>query len=667
MTGNVVVDDIQTEEEQPGRRAPVWLLALGGVALVVLFMLPGQPEAVPPSPSLTIPDVIVPEDRWQRLDLPGSESLADVAMAGDGTYVAVGDGPQFWASMNLTDWTLMPSTDVDPASAAAVTAFGDGAVAVGSTRLGDLTTRAAAWVSTDLATWEMVSLIDDGESGLEGVLADGDRLIAWGWRGTDQPFSPAGEALLLASSDGFAWREIPPPTLDARIYAVRPRPAGGWWAMGYEIGRPALWSSDDLQEWEAVPTRGLPFGWAMVELVDPNRVSHPLLATLIDVGDGRIRRWQLEEDGEWTALGKGPGGPSHITTHQVERFGTDGFRLWMLGDDHTEREALDVWEPLDLDGEVHSVAGQVAVGEYQRRPVLWIADAGTPTFSLPEVAGPGWERAAELGEGAIVDAWRIGAGWVVGGWTDSAPDRRWWYLDREGAEPIDPGWSYLERIDPVGEEWVSVPSMLWSDDGREWEERAEVAQTPGYLLAALPEEDGDVVALHANRVWMWAVSRSSDGGRSWETLAEPVASTPIWDVAPSTFGFVGTAARQRGTQAVVFSTDGVDWNELEGVDRLLNTEVPAAVSEQGTLLLLDTGEETEVPRLDITHLSRAGDELALLAGGRLWIGHDDDWESIPLDAAHGLAAASLAPVVIDGRVHVVASDGTMVALYEWRE
>jgi type VI protein secretion system component VasF len=48
MTGNVVVDDIQTEEEQPGRRAPVWLLALGGIALVVLFMLPGHPRRCRP-------------------------------------------------------------------------------------------------------------------------------------------------------------------------------------------------------------------------------------------------------------------------------------------------------------------------------------------------------------------------------------------------------------------------------------------------------------------------------------------------------------------------------------------------------------------------------------------------------------------------------------------
>jgi hypothetical protein len=622
---------------------------------------------VPPSPSLTIPEVIVPEDRWERLDLPGSGSLTDVALLGDGTYLAVGEGPQFWSSTDATHWTPMPSTDVDPASAAAVTAFGDGAVAVGSARLGDLTMRATVWVSTDLGTWGSVTPVEDGDSGLEGVLADGDVLIAWGWRGTAQPFSPAGEALLLTSSDGQAWQEAPPPTADARVYAVRSRPAGGWWAMGYEIGRPALWSSDDLQEWEAVPTRGLPFGWAMVELVDSNSPIRPLLATLVDVGDGRIRRWQIEEDGQWAALGDRFGGPSRTTSHQVERFGTGAGRLWVLGDNQTEWGPLDVWEDLDLEGEVRAVARRVAVGSYENRPSLWMIDAATMTYTLPAVGGPRWEKVAELGEGAIVDAWQVGAGWLVGGWVDGSPDRHWWYLDSGGAEPIDPGWSHLERIDPVGEEWVSVPSMLWSDDGREWEERAEVAQTPGYLLAALPEEDGDVVALHASRVWMWAVSRSSDGGRSWEVLAEPVASTPIWDVAPSTFGFVGTAARQRGTQAVVHSTDGVEWDNLEGVDRLLTTELPAAVTEQGSLLLLDTGEETEVPRLDITHASRAGDDLVLLAGGRLWVGNKDDWESIPLDAAHGLAAASVAPVAIDGRVHVVASDGTGVAMYQWSE
>ncbi|HSJ35618.1 MAG TPA: hypothetical protein VLB85_11250 [Acidimicrobiia bacterium] len=664
MTGNVVVDDIQTEEERPGRRAPVWLLALGAVALASLFMLSRQPEALPPAPSLTIPEVIVPEDRWERLDLPGSGGLTDVTLL-DGTYVAVGEGPQFWSSTDATNWNLLPSADSDPAVAAAVAGFGDRTVAVGTAWLGDGSTRATAWISFDLETWESVAPLEQGDSGLDGVVSDGEILIAWGWQGTAQPFSPAGEAVLLVSTDGLAWQEIPAPSLDARVYAVRPRPAGGWWAMGYEIGRPALWFSEDLQKWEAVPSRGLPFGWAMVDMVDPNRERLPLLATLVDVGDDRIRRWQLEPDGEWTPMGDRFGGPSRITTHHVELFGTGGGRLWVLGEDHTEWDALDVWEPLDLDGEVQAVERRVAVGMAGDRflqPSLWVLDADTVTYSLPVVTGPGWEKVAEFGEGMYVGAWPVGSGWVVG-----TSETDWWFVDADGVEPIDPGWTDLWRIDPVGSEWVAIPSMLWSDDGREWEARGEVLPSLGDLLAMREDENGHMVALYTSAGWMWTVARSGDGGRSWETVSEPTASTPVWSVVPTSTGFAGAAARQRGTEEIVVSKDGVEWEDVDGLTRMLPAFQPAAMTAQGTLLLLDTGEEVEVPRQDILQVARAGEDLVLLAGGRIWVGRSGDWESFPLDVPHGLAPTSAVPIVIDGRVHVVASDGTGVAMYEWSE
>jgi hypothetical protein len=434
--------------------------------------------------------------------------------------------------------------------------------------------------------------------------------------------------------------------------------------MGYEIGRPALWLTEDVQNWEAVPSRGLPFGWAMVDLFDPNQERFPLLATLADVGDDRIRRWQLESDGEWVPLGDRPGGPSRITEHHVERFGAGGGRLWVLGEDHTEFEALDVWESLDLDGEVRAVERRVAVGMAGdwSQPSLWVVDADTVTYSLPSVTGPRWEKVAEFGDGMYVGAWPVASGWVVG---TSASD--WWFVDGEGVEPIDPGWTELWRIDPVGSEWVAIPSMLWSDDGREWKTRGEVLPSLGDLLAMREDEHGDLVALYTSEGWMWTVARSDDGGHSWETVSEPTPSTPVWSVVPTATGFVGAAARQRGTEAIVYSPDGVEWEDIEGVDHMLSVFQPAAMSESGKLILLDTGEEVEVPRQDIVQVARVGEDLVLFAGGRIWVGGDGEWESFPLDAAHGLSPTSAVPIAIGGRVHVVASDGTGVALYQWSE
>lgn len=663
MTGNVVVDDVQTEEQSQRTPSPVWLIALGGLAAIVLFLLPGQPDAVPPTSSLTIPEVILPEDRWERLDLPWRGALTDVTVLEDGRYVAVGDGPRFWISEGATEWSWMPGDDDIPAVPSDVTGFGSGAVAVGTARPGDFSRpdvfgdspmRAAAWVSPDLETWQRVWPTTDLQTGLEGVVAADDLLVAWGWRGAPQPFSPSGSALLLVSADGLEWQEVRAPTLDARIYGVERARGRGWWAMGYEIGRPGLWVSDDLLSWEALATRALPFGWAMVDLEDPPSEATPMVATLVDVGNGRVRRWQLQADGEWSALGEAPGGPTMVTSHHVEQYGAGSGRLWILEGEQ--------WEEVDLDGEIRAVEGRVAVGNHRIQPSLWVVDAEEVTYSLPGVEGEGWERIVDLGEGESAGAWPVGDGWVVG-----ASARGWWFVDETGAEAIDPGWDQLWRVDRVGEEWVAVPSMLWSRDGRNWEVRGDAWPTgirAGSDLLAVRDDGGTVVAVHGTAGWMWSVTLSEDRGRSWEFAADPAPATPLWNVIPTADGFAATAARQRGTEAVVTSRDGLRWEDLEGARYLLPTSVPAAITAEGTLLLLDTGEELEVPRRDIRELVRAGNRLVMMAGGLLWVG-PGEWERLPLDPVHGIPAVSVAPLVIDGRIMAVASDGTEVALYEW--
>lgn len=671
MTGNVVVDDIQTEETAPARRSPVWLVAAGGAALVALFAIAGAPEPAPTPPTLTIPEVVVPEDRWERLDLPGPGPLRAVTQLGDGAFVAAGDGPHFWYSGGDSRWSWMPADAAvsgPPGSPAAVVAFGKGAVAVGTATLADSTRRAAVWVSPDLDHWETVWPTggDDADSGLDGVhLVDGT-LVAWGWRGTPEPFSPAAEPLLLTSTDGVEWRELPVPSTDARIYQVRWGPGerwwltGGarWWATGYEIGRPAFWVSEDLESWQALPSRGLPFGWAMIDLAGPPE-GEPLTATLLDLESGQVRRWQLHEDGEWVAQSEHPGEPSTITFHLVEQFGAGEGKLWVFDDE---------WDALALDGEVNAVANRVAVGGRDRQPSLWMLEPDAElSYSAPAVDGAHWERVADLGPGEEVAAVPVGGAWLIS--ARSGADEIWWYLDDTGADQIEPGWDGLAQVQPVGDEWLAVPSMRWSRDGRAWEERGwptEGAGADTHVLAARQEPDGSITMVTVTYGTTRRVWRSDDRGATWEEVAETPAATPMWAVSPTGEGFVATAARQRGTEAIVTSRDGLNWEEVEGMRYLLPTVLPAAVTDRGTVVLFDTGQEIRPPRLDIVALTRAGDRLVLLAGGGVWVG-PGDWVQLPLDPGHGMVGSSIRPLALGDRILAVASDGERAELYEWRD
>ncbi len=140
----------------------------------------------------------------------------------------------------------------------------------------------------------------------------------------------------------------------------------------------------------------------------------------------------------------------------------------------------------------------------------------------------------------------------------------------------------------------------------------------------------------------------------------------MWAVSPTGEGFVATAARQRGTEAIVTSRDGLNWEEVEGMRYLLPTVLPAAVTDRGTVVLFDTGQEIRPPRLDIVALTRAGDRLVLLAGGGVWVG-PGDWVQLPLDPGHGMAGSSIRPLALGDRILAVASDGERAELYEWRD
>lgn len=665
MVGNVVVDEPETEEPPPRIPAGWFLGGLGAVVVLILFLLPGQPDTPVPT-SVTFPDVPLPEDRWRSLELPGGGSLEDVAALSDGSYVAVGDGPQVWRfDGEAWEWSLPDGPA--PGRLVGVTPYWSGAVAVGVDQVDGSTATPLLWRSTDGVAWERVPLDVEGPAGLEGVFASGSHAVAWGWQGTARDFDPEAKPLLLRSLDSQIWSPVD--AFDAsdrlaRIFTVT-HLDDVWYVGGYATGRPALWQSqDDMQTWSRMDTGDLPFGWAVAEVSadDVGRV-----ATLVNLSEGRVRQW-LQSGDAWTPLDERPRDAVQPVADNEQALGVGSGSLWIDEDGS--------WEALDLSGEVTAAFGQVAVGVGpETQPRAWIQDGDLAIeIRVPEGAGGRWETATDLGLGGFTGAWRVAEGWVIGG----DPDR-WWFLGRDRIESFAPPWGATRRrlcctgdsfhaIVPAGEEWVALPSMHWTSDGTNWEQRARPwGQDTGSTVAAVTESDGRLLAVGQDSDYLWNVAASTVGGHNWTPVDRPMVSTPLWAVAGTPEGFVATAARAQGTQEVVASSNGRRWESVGPGSLLPGTQPPAAVTREGTLILFDTGEEVEPPRVDITAFTRHGEGLVLVAGGRMWNGKGEgDWEEIPLDPPHGIDAGSVHPVPMGDGLLAVGIDRGRLLVYEWQ-
>ncbi len=649
MTGNVVVDDVEKETE-PLRPSPGWVAGLALLVVVTLVSLPGGRRADVPPSTLTLPEVVVAEDEWTRLDLPGYGSLTDVAITPSGSYLAVGVGPQFWWSEDGSRWEWADH-GADPGRVLAVTASAERAVAVGSIGWSVDQTRAAVWTSDDGRAWEEVEMAAPVPSGLDGVVVTDEGWAAWGWVGATGLFHPATGSLLFTSSDGGRWDPVPVPEESARLATVG-RSGDQWLAGGIHVGRPAAWTSFDLEEWSRIPTNGLPFGWATTRI---DREGGTLVAEVTDPGSGRTRRWAQGPDGQWHTDGDTVGGPTESVDGDV---GVGSGRLWLREDDD--------WVPVDLDGVPSAVAGSVVVGEAALQPTLWHRNAETETAAVVDEAGDGrWVLVDDLGSGVVGGVWPLGDGWLVG------MSQQWWLVGDDSVTPMAaPTADPPARVVAVGDEWMTLPSMHWTGDGLTWEQRGEPwerALTPGArggtVLAATVVE-GTVRVVGTDSAWRWTVAESDDGGQTWRASSEPGAAAPIWDVAGIPGGFVATIARQGGTRDVVVSEDGQDWEAVTEGSVILGVNVPAATTPSGGLLLLDTGEEVDPLPGVPTAITRDGDRVLVVAGNRLWVG-PGEWEMVPLDPPHGMSASVVHPLAVEGRLLAVAKDRDRVALFEW--
>jgi hypothetical protein len=647
----VVPDGLEPDREPRSRPAAGWLVALGVVALAALLFASRGGGEVPDTGTTvpTVPDVVGPDSGWRLLDLPGTHRLLDVTRLDAGGYAAVGDGPQFWYSPDGQTWSLGDLRSDDVGEATGVAEYDGLVAAVGSVVSESGERRASIWVSEQGANWERVLTGTKTPAALEGVTAGPNRLYAWGWRGSDQDFSPDTGSLVLASTDGRNWTDVGGIPEEARIHRIV-NLDGTWYATGLETGQAAVWREEG-GSWTAMSSAGFPFGWAMMDL---RSNDSGLIANLAEVGLGPTRSFREGADGTWVPL-TDPlvNGPVVMLSSELA---VGAGQLWKDGPE---------WSPIDLEGDVASVAGDVAVGSTQGQPALWVHDARTvPRFVHPATPpSDTWEEKAGLGRGQVQGPWPVANGWLVG------VDSKWWFLgDGEPVVVTELDGASITAVDRVGNEWVALPDMLWSADGVAWDQRPlpwESADTKIGYVAAVSVFQGGIQAIGQDDSYLWMAAVSSDSGHSWQVVQRS-AITPVYRIRPIPAGYVGVAARPRSTEGVVESSDGFEWEGLSSGE-LIDASQPPAILETDGLVFLDDGTPVAPPRRDVTAVTRTEDgSIMVVAGGSLWIEKGEgSWSNVPLDPRHGVDGAVVAPLAAGSEPLILVSDHQRVTLMGW--
>lgn len=210
---------------------------------------------------------------WQRNAVPvlgdgDAPERMTIVVAGANGYVAGGSvGPElferharFWTSVNGIDWQTVPD---DPATFAnaevrAITAFGDGFVAVGVVGPAQEPAGAVAWMSPDGRTWSRVddpsfadgiavSVVPAPFPGVVAVGSDIERRHAVAWTSADGlRWSRAPDEVSREHSGGFAWM-TDVVTIDDRVIAI-----GTF--QGLQRGTGTSWVSSDGVTWERART-----------------------------------------------------------------------------------------------------------------------------------------------------------------------------------------------------------------------------------------------------------------------------------------------------------------------------------------------------------------------------------------------------------------------------
>lgn len=200
---------------------------------------------------------------WRILNTdPSGSPQFQLRAAQDGSLAATGSSPRpgDWTSLSWGAPVMLPVPIGGAALPDSVAAWRGAYVVVGSMQEASGTTAAAAWRSTDGATWQQTFVDDPGQghSNMLDVHVVAGVLVAVGTSGVDNCSAP-GEGqtcdplpvAIWTSADGRSWHRVTTPTsFDGAVVSDIAAGPGGLLLVG-DTGwdQPRIWSSPNGIQW----------------------------------------------------------------------------------------------------------------------------------------------------------------------------------------------------------------------------------------------------------------------------------------------------------------------------------------------------------------------------------------------------------------------------------
>ena len=213
------------------------------------------------------PDSVIPNPvfaRWDGGFLAFVQDLSGVpgrrangrelaAPASAGPSLPITSAPvRVLLSSDGIEWTPQPDLPTRNATVSATVEFDGLIVAVGSAGVAPDEV-AMAWVTSDLRTWQAVTLPAPAGTGAYGIAARSSGFLAWG-------DAPGGTQFWIAA-DGYAWQSVAASGLPANASVDELYSAPGGYAIrGFLSDRAAVWKSSDGAHWTQAWTGPGPSG-----------------------------------------------------------------------------------------------------------------------------------------------------------------------------------------------------------------------------------------------------------------------------------------------------------------------------------------------------------------------------------------------------------------------
>jgi hypothetical protein len=166
--------------------------------------------------------------------------------------------PSPWSALAPTVLVTAPFSGIGNQFVFAVSAYGEGFVAVGEDLRFGGPVNGAVWTSPDGRSWTRLGVAHNGLANAEVDLlaTNGTRLVALGGERAGDATGEGPDRIVWVSDDGTSWRRLssgPPPFVGVFVTGVVGGPAG-FVAWGADGPRAAIFHSDDGVAWTRVGT-----------------------------------------------------------------------------------------------------------------------------------------------------------------------------------------------------------------------------------------------------------------------------------------------------------------------------------------------------------------------------------------------------------------------------